>query len=118
MTPDDEDDRIRALLREAHRGDERRPPFEKLLGQAGSRGKLPRFDLALRAAAVASIAAVASAAIATWVLRERPPPVPRGQLAWSWGGPEGPLDFLLELPRPPRSETFPSLRVPAQTKRR
>ena len=118
MTPDDEGDRIRALLREAHRRDEPRPPFEKLVRAPGSRRQPERYEWALRAAAVASIAAVASAAIATWVLRERPPPVPRGQLAWSWGGPEGPLDFLLELPRPPRSETFPSLRVPAQTKRR
>ena len=118
MNPDDEADRIRTLLREAHRGDEPLPPFEKLVREPGSGRRLPRHEWALRAATLASIAVLASAVIAVSVLRERPPPAPRGELAWSWEGPKGPLDFLLELPRPPPLEAFPSLWVPPQTKRR
>lgn len=112
MSSDGQDDRIRALLREAHRGDEPRPPFEKLVRAARSRGHAPRRAWALPAAALAT---VASLGVALLLVRGEQP---RSTQAWSSGIPEGPLDFLLELPRPAPLEAFPSLRAPSQTNRR
>jgi len=112
MNSDGEDDRIRALLREAHRGDEPRPPFEKLVREPGSRGHAPRRAWALPAAALATIA---SLGVALFLLRgERPRSAP----SWSSGVAEGPLDFLLELPRPAPLEALPSLGAPPQPNRR
>lgn len=118
MTHDDESDQIRALLREAHRGDERCPPFRKSASESGARRPASRNARALHAAALA-FAAIASAIGVLVLRRERPPPTsPLGPLASSWRALEAPLDFLLELPRPPPLEAFPSLRVLPQTKRR
>ena len=119
MTHDDESDQIRALLREAHRGDERCPPFRKSVGESAARRHAPRNARTVHAAALAALAAIASAIGVLSLRGERPPPTSRpGALASSWRAPEGPLDFLLELPRPPPLEAFPSLRVPPQVKRR
>ena len=112
MSFESEDDRIRALLREAHRGDEHRPPFEKLVREARTPGHGPRRGWALPGAA---LAAIASLGVAVFFLRGEPP---RSTPAWSSGVPEGPLDFLLELPPSAPLEAFPSLRAPPHTKRR
>ncbi len=119
MTSDDESDRIQALLREAHRGDEPCPPFQKLVRGLRSGRRAPRSAWALRAAALAAVAAAASA-VAVLSLRgeRRPSSSSPGAGAWSSGVPESPLDFLLALPRAPSLEALPSLRELPQTHRR
>ena len=109
MSPGNEDDRIRALLREAHLADEPTPSFEELVREARSRGHAAGRAWALPAAALATIASVGAA---VFLLRGEQP---RSTQALSSGVPEGPLDFLLELPQPPPLEAFPSLRAPPQT---
>lgn len=118
MTYDGEDDRIRALLREAHRADGPCPPFQKLVRESQS-VRRARHRRVLRAAGLLALAAGTSAVAVLWLRGERPPArAPAGALAWSSGTPRGPLDFLLELPRPPPFEALPSLRVLPQTHRR
>ncbi len=114
MTPEEESDDVRALLREAHRDDEQLcPPFERLLRKSEGRQSSGRSTPMVRAAA---LAAVVAAAIGGAVLlrREQPPPAAplASAVAWSSGTWEGPLDFLLRLPGPPPLNTFPALRGP------
>ncbi len=120
MTPEEEADRIRALLREVHRDDEPCPPFQRLVRQAGPQQHVRRPPWAIRAAALAAIAAAASVVTVLSLRggRAPPPPPAAAALAWSSRAWEGPLDFLLELPRPPPLEALPSLRAPLQTKGR
>jgi len=114
MTPEEESDRIRALLRAAHRDDDLScPPFQRLVREAEPRQHVPRPPWTVRAAALTAIAAAASVVLVLSLRGERtPPPLPTlGALAWSSGAWGGPLDFLLELPNPPPLEALPSLRA-------
>jgi len=120
MTPDEEADRIRALLREAHRDDEPCPSFQRLVRHPEARQQVPRAPWAFWAAALAAVAAGASFVTLLSLRDGRAPPTPPAAVtlasaARAW---EGPLDFLLELPRPPPLDALPSLRAPLQTKAR
>jgi hypothetical protein len=112
MTPVEDSEEIRALLREAHRDDELScPPFQRLVGDARARPVEPRRRI--RAVAVAAIAGAASVVAVVSFRGERPAPTARPvALASSARGAEGPLDFLLELPKPAPRDPLASLRLP------
>ncbi len=113
MSPEEESDRIRALLRAAHRDDDLScPPFQRLVQEAEPQQHAPRPPWVVPAAALTAIAAAASVVLVLSLRGERgPPPLP-GAPSWSLGAWGGPLDFLLELPNPPPLEALPSLRAP------
>lgn len=108
MTPEDESDPIRALLREVHRHDEQSAPFELLVQRAEFSPRAHRSTWAFRATVLVAIAA-AGATLIVLPRRERPaPPAPLDAVAWSSTNREGPLDFLLRLPGPPVADSLPS----------
>ncbi len=114
MTPEEESDEVRALLREAHRHDEQLcPPFERLLRKSEGRQSSGRSAPMVRAAALAAVVAAAIGG-AVWLRRERPSPTPplANAMAWTSGNWEGPLDFLLRLPGPPPFDVLPALGPP------
>jgi hypothetical protein len=105
MTPED-DDRIRALLRELHRDDARSSPFRNFLGK---RDEEPR--RAVRSLALVGIVAAGSLLALLWPRRSSPPPAGEA-FAWSSADWQGPLDFLLQLPDPRPLDALPGLESP------
>jgi hypothetical protein len=110
MTPEEESERIRALLREVHRHDEQCTPFERLLQRTGSSPRARRSPWAFRATVLVAIAVAGAMLIVLPTRRERPAPraPPSDAVAWSSSNWEGPLDFLLKLPGPPVADSLPS----------
>jgi len=112
MTREEESEKIRALLKEAHRDDEAScPPFQRLVGGALRRSTDPH----RRARAIALAAMAAAAAVIAVVLfrGERASPTARPvALASSALAVQGPLDFLLQLPGPAPLDPLASLRPP------
>jgi len=110
MTRDEESEKIRALLNEAHRDDEAScPPFQRLAGDA--RSVQPH----RRARAIALLAMAAAAAVIAVVSfrgEQASPAAQPAALASSALIVEGPLDFLLQLPRAAPLDPLASLRPP------
>ena len=112
MTREEESEKIRALLKEAHRDDEAScPPFQPLVGRALRRSTGPHRRA--RAIALAAMAATAAVVAAVLFRGERASPAARPvALASSALAVQGPLDFLLQLPGPAPLDPLASLRPP------
>jgi hypothetical protein len=113
MTREEESEEIRALLREAHRDDERScPPFQQVVRDGRARSGGPRRRVGT-AAAVAALAAAASVLAVVSFRAGRPAAVAQPPaLARPVVGTEAPLDFLLQLPKPAPRDPLASLRPP------